>query len=433
MEEDLLQTLDKVEAMIDGIDEDSEIIDGPADLSLGSDDMDDSEFLNEYKSTFNFIDSELDALRSSMDDVNMSSSANQGDKKDDADDSSYSSSSDRSPFQMPTIDEMSLNMGLESSEIEKSQREEELEIETKKMETDKEFEMEQEIEEKSEQVAEVETAKDYETQEKSAVEATIAGTSQSSVELEPIKQSSEESSANMQTMLKKEPQVNFEARPQVPPLDQTKNKPSQHSFHLLTTLISIALAFLTGQRFPKQDLGCYSPAMEVPDMDVLLQPPRDFQAFDLNTLNSHNNFLPEAVESLSFGDKAGHAAAIHEALEEHMVDSENYHLSTVPEIKTEEAFYEDIELYFEDTGDVNIALEDTYFEFGEEFGKISSTDWATPKLLEMMESQGMETVYVIYEEPYADQSINLHFGVAEYDGLFISMEMMHFIEPLCLL
>ena len=462
MEENLLQSLDQVEAMIDDNDVDLENVDASAEMSsLGEDDMDDSEFLNEYKSTFNFIDSELDALRSSMDDVNLSSSADQGGKKDGADDSSYSSSSDRSPFQMPAIAEMALNMGLESFEIE-SEGVEELETAIKKMETNEEIEMEQETEMKSEPIAEMESTENSETQVEALVAATIAVTAQSSVELEPIKQSLVKSSVNMDTKPPEEPQVKFEARPQVPPLDQTK-KPS-HSFHFLTTLISIALAFLTGQRFPKQDVGCHSPALEMSDMNMLL-PPRDVQALDINLNNNHDNFKdllsagaeycereedfaltsfvgtnsiddesfhPEAYESLSIGKQAAHAAAIHEALEEH-TDLEEYYASTFPEIKTEETFDEAIEFYFEDNADVNIALEETYYEFGEDFGEISAANWATPKLLELMQIQNMETVYVMYEKPYADQSINLHFGVAEYDGLFISMEMMQFIEPLCLL
>jgi len=463
-EEDLLQNLnDEIEAMTSTGEVGLDNIAAEAEMSLGEEEDEemDSEFLNKYESTFNFIDSELDALRTSISDIEPSSSAEQGDKKDAADDSSYSSSSDRSPFVMPVIDEMALNinMGLDS-ELE-SEGEEEMEMETNKNEAYQEFKMEQDqdtTEMKSEPVAEMESTEDNETQ----VESSLDVTAQSSVELDPSKK-------QLKTKpQEEEPQAKFEARPHQETKQQQPSSSHHHSFHLLTTLVSIALAFLTGQRFPKQDPLRHSPALEMPpDMSVLLQP-QDFQAFDdHHHLNHHVNnstfedlllfseaeymcereqdFLtcfdetpqpiedvhpPEAVESLS-GDKAAHAAAIHEALlQEHIMDS------SAPET-TEETFYEEIEFYFEDTLDADIIMleeqeETTYYEFGEIF----AADWATPKLLDIMQNQNMETVHVIYEEQpndVVDHCINLHFGIAQYEGFFVSMEMMQFIEPQCLL
>mmetsp|Transcript_46399 Transcript_46399/g.112479 ORF Transcript_46399/g.112479 Transcript_46399/m.112479 type:complete len:400 (-) Transcript_46399:1229-2428(-) len=397
-EEDILQSLnDEVEAMTSSGEVDLDNIAADAEMSLGEEDDEamDSEFLNKYESTFNFIDSELDALRTSISDIEPSSSAEQGDKKDAADDSSYSSSSDRSPFVMPVIDEMALNinMGLDS-ELE-SEGEEEMEMETNKNEAYQEFKMEQDqdtTEMKSEPVAEMESTEDNETQ----VESSLDVTAQSSVELDPSKKQLETKPQEQE-----EPQAKFEARPHQETKQQQPSSSHHHSFHLFTTLISIALAFLTGQRFPKQDPLRHSPALEMPpDMSVLMQPQQDFEAFDDSLSHLNNTFEdvllfsgpeymcereqdfsfttlfdetpqpiedvhpPEAVESL-FGEKAAHAAAIHEALQEH--------------------------------------------------NNMDSSSWE--------------------ERPHdvVDHCINLHFGIAQYDGFFISMEMMQFIEPQCLL
>ncbi|KAL3942750.1 MAG: hypothetical protein SGBAC_003125, partial [Bacillariaceae sp.] len=445
-EEDLFQTLNEVEsAMTNGINEGLEDIACAEEegMSLGSD-MD-TEFLNEYESTFNFIDSELDALRSSIDDTKPSLSGESGGvEKNAADDSSYSSSSDRSPFQMPAIDENFLNIGMES-EIE-SEGEEEIELEMKKTnvhEEEKDMEQERKVE-RIGQVAEAEFTEDIDTQEETSVDASIKTAVQGSAE-----HSVEDSSASLEThQSPTEPQVKLEAaRPQVPPLDQT-NKPS-HSFHLFTTLISIVLAFLTGQRFPKQDRYQPSPSLEMPSLSM--QQPQDFQAMDWNhfeddlfteaeycegeefisfvetqhLFESDSLNQTEAIESLS-GEKAAHAAAIHEALNE----QEEYYQddSIVGEIEKEET--EDNEFYFEETDFYyeDIADADTY-----EFGEIAAAAWDTPKLLDMMQNHNMDTVFVVDEEPFANQSINLHFGITEYEGLFISMEMMQFAEPLCLL
>lgn len=471
-EEDLFQGLKEVEAAMDTGKVDLETVDSSEKISVkeGSDEEMDEEFLNQYESTFNFIDSELDALRSSIDDIQPSFSGEQGDKKiQDMDDSSYSSSSTHSPFQMPDIDEMAaLNMGLESE----PESEGEEETEARLMEASQEYYMEQETVRTSEPSVLMESTEENETQVDASAQEPQAQSSVETLEQDTTKQPLESPSL-METKPEEKVSVKLEAPPRAPPrqLDQTK-KPSQ-SYYVLTTLVSIALAFLTGQRFPKQGHHCHSTSLEMAGMNALLKP-HEFQTIDLHLNNNFEEEIPvldsvafdynfeevlfdsdicereedftalfdidtmevessepqvftnytEAIECLAVGDKAAHAAAIHEALEEHEVVHEK-----------EDFDFEAIEFYFEDAWDWEASyqpmglLEETYFEFGE----ISAGDWVTPKLLEMM--QNMETVYVMYEEPaqlYADQSINLQFGVTEYEGFVISTQMMHFNEPLCM-
>lgn len=421
-------------------------------MSVGDEDSDSNGFLNEYESTFNFIDSELDALCNSFDNESSPRQANK--RRKDTDDSSYTSSSDdKTPFQMPDIDQMSYNMGVESEPGESSEREEEVEESTIVQENE-DFELE-EIETVEQPVVQVETTEEIETQaDDSTVQEPVQSVLEEQPEQDTIKKPLQESPVPLKMKPQEKPQVKKvlqvkKARSRVPPrqLDQTK-KPS-NAFHFLTTLFSIALAFLTGQRFPKQD-QCQS--LEMAGTKALLQP-HEFQTIDLHLNKNYEqedvldldqvlfdtdyceleeDFSPlftfdnieivesqapqlnqtEAIVSLYNGDKAAHAAAIHQALEEQ------------EKVTSEELYFDAVDFFNEDT------------EFGvwEEtfFGEINAFDWVTPKVLGMMQTQNMETVYVMYEEqPYAEQSINLHYGLTEYEGLIFSMEMIQFIEPSC--
>jgi hypothetical protein len=510
-DEDLLQTLQQVEAMASeeiNLDDISSL-EEEMKLSVGQEEEDesssDSEFFNEYESTFNFIDSELDALRSSIDEIQPSFS--EEDKKD-MDDASYSSSSDRSPFQMPVIDESVLDMGMEESSEPESEEESEgeEEMEAQMIQATQEFQMEQEMERPVDLSSELEAAEQDEPQVDTSAQIESVQSAVEKLEQDTIKHPLQETFAS-QVEIK--PQED-EARPDTPrappptrldePNNNKKKKPSQ-TWNFLAALFSIALAFLTGQRFPKQyNHDQYQTrSLEMAGMQPLLQPhefqPLEFQTtIDLHHKNlveetdfeqilfesdycesqgeiaplfdieSHidslvelevqaqeENAVPvfdveahidhlvdleiasqqeqyaEAIESLSNGEKAAHAAAIHEALEAHelLESSKDFDFGA-------------IEFFFEDVYDTEVLslfqpmLEEIYFQ--DFVGEISAADWATPKLLEMMQDQNMETVHVVQPEEeasFANQCVNLRFDVTEYDGLFISMEMMQTVEPHC--
>jgi len=484
-EDDHLQSLNESEAMLHGDVNDDDIA-AAAEMSFkeGEEEEVDTEFLKEYESTFNFIDSELDALRHSITDKEDT-------KVGTVDEISNSSVSDES-FEMPAFDDFSLS-------TEGDVKEDEIEIER-----DVVLDLIVEKESLSEIKSKMQAMWEMETPVEAVVESPVEGPQQIPAEKleqyqnkEPVSELAvqEEGTTDLQPQVKLEPSLKI----QLKQVDTTKK--SSQAFKFLS---AIALAFLAGQRVPIQG-SCPSPTCETVNMSAQrhpydletyysqqnnkfehrlfeneaeyceaaeevcfdlssplieeMQPTEEDASNDLwctreydfsailqdeifndseevtstSALYETQETYVEAAKRLSSEDKATHAAVIHEALEEHS-DSEDHIMSNVScAIENEEFSHETFDFYFEDADCISgcgVAAEENFYqsihadiaaEGTFQYQELIVADWDIHKTLYMMQNPSVRTINVVPQNLY--DYFNHHFGVVNgYEGYYISIE-----------